>query len=177
MQKLKASDQFIYFSNNLFSKQDVMRIFNMSYTTINYILNRVKLIIPTYTHIGTGCYFTWSQLVEFAVVTKLINANMKITELKRAKNKLQSIDYSLDLSNKSVIFAYGELFFIEEKETIKQLTQLTNLHKGEKTLLIAIVLSELEEEIDDKASKVIDLETYKHKKYFKPDKEILAKFA
>lgn len=163
-----VSKEYLLAEKYFFNTYQICKLTSLTKNQIQYITNALKIILPIYSSKGQGRYFNFRQVSEFKLLAKLhLDYKLKMCDLKKAKDTLKSIDETTDLTDKSVLFAYGDLFFIDRNDTESKLISLINKNKEQKTLISLIVLSDLEKEVDDTAKNIFNFAEYKAKKEYK----------
>lgn len=167
MQKIRASKEFLFAKKYLFDRVQIEQITGLTRNEQLYLSNNLKIIEPIISIHGNGSYFSFKQIQEFKIIKKMNEEfNIKKSNLKRAKDIIQQIDETKDLTDKSIIYAYGKLYFIDTDNVDKKIIELTNKNNNQETFLGKIVLSELEKQIDDIAKKILNFADYKVKKSY-----------
>lgn len=160
--KRRKKPQHKYFEENYFSKKEICALANLNIRQLNY-LYQIDLVNPIASINGLGSFYTYLQLVEIKSIQKF-HEDFKIpkTRLKIAKDVLKEIDSSKDLSDKNILIAYGELFFINKEDLEDKLISLSK-DTNKYGLVKYFALADLEYELDSTA-KIINMNDYQHKK-------------
>jgi hypothetical protein len=148
-----------------FNRNQVQNITGATYNNLIYLANEAKLLKPVISIRGKGSFYTFKQLLELRVIRKAYyEYDISYAQMKRAKDVLREIDDSLNLASKAILFSYKEVFLVEKDDIETKITQLTNKHNGQLSLIPYFLMAEIEKEIDEKAPKIIGFEEYQFKK-------------
>jgi len=152
----------IYYENNYFSRQDIADLTGLTKAQLSY-LSTIGLVKPIASIHGIGSFYTYLQIVEIKAIQKFHeDFGIRKTKLKIVKDVLQEIDSSKDLSDKNILIAYGELFFINKSDLENKLISLSK-EVDKHGLVKYFALADLENELDSTA-KIINMSDYLHKK-------------
>ncbi len=152
----------IYYENNYFSRQDISNLTGLTKSQLSY-LSVIGLVKPIVSVHGTGSFYTYLQVIEIKSIQKFHeDFGIRKTKLKIAKDVLKKIDSSRDLSDKNILIAYGELFFINKNDLEDKLISLSK-DPNQYGLVKYFALADLEKELDCTA-KIINMSDYLHKK-------------
>lgn len=173
MQPIRQSKEYQFGMKYLFPRQIISNIVDIEYNQILYISNTLKLVVPILMT-GKTAFYSFTQLAELKLIKNLKDKYfIPFSKIKKAKDVLKQINEDLDLSDKNVIYAYGEIFYLNNFEMDKKLIHLTNKHNGQQTLIVKIAMSDIVKEIDEKAKEVINFADYKLKKTYTTNMKIV----
>jgi len=154
--------EILTMSEQIFTKDQVLEITEITFNKLRYINHDLKLVCPKIKIKGKGntTYYTYHQLVEINLIKHLQKSGLTLKELKRAKNTLIEISGDDNLSNKCVVYAYGELFYILETELGNKVIELLPNTDKSNSLIAYFLMKTLENEIQENYSKLTNKPIY-----------------
>jgi len=144
-----------FYEYEMFSKEEVTQITGLSYNNLRYFDYVLNLISPKITVQGSNkLYYTYKQLIELNFIKHLKNCGIDYKKIKEIKTILQKINGDDDLTNKCIIYGYGELFFVQKDEFQDKIIEITSYENTQTTLIKHFLLEKIEGELIENVSKI-----------------------
>lgn len=136
----------------MFSKNECITLTGLTAKQIDSL--RSHKIVLGQTFNGNKCIFSWSELVEMKVISKL-REQVSLQKIRQAKEYLKKIDFTDDcLRNKRLVCLSKDIILIDEKEDI--FLTVTGKYQGQLVLSVVFCDEILKELRNDCENKILD---------------------
>lgn len=143
-----------FYEYEMFTKKQVTELTGLTYNSLHYLDYQINLISPKMTIQGSNkVYYTYKQLIELNFIKHLKNCGIDYKKIKEIKNVLQKINGDNDLTDKCIIYGYGQLFFVKKDEYQDKVIELTSYENNQTTLIKHFLLEKIENELRENVIK------------------------